>query len=64
MSRSFNLKPGTYIVYARIDFDKQFEDKFDVNLAVYASTACNITLASHDEAAMFSGDPDVQWAGE
>lgn len=58
-----NLQPGTYIVHARIDYDRDYEDKFEVNLAVYAGTACNVTLASHDEAAMFTGDPNVEWSG-
>lgn len=42
-----------------IDYDGEFENDFDVNLAIYASTACNIRLASHEEAVIFTGDPDV-----
>ena len=53
------LNPGTYVAKVTIDYDGEFENDFDVNLAIYASTACNIRLASHEEAVIFTGDPDV-----
>lgn len=40
------LTPGRYVVFVRIAYHKDFEDMYDVNLAVYAPTACNINLAT------------------
>lgn len=58
------LSPGTYIAFVKIQYDPDFEDQYDVNLAVYSETPCNVQLASREEAVLYSGDPDVKWTGE
>lgn len=60
--QKYNLKPGTYIVKVRIDFDPKWEKDFDVNLAVYAQYPCVITLASKQEATLLAGKA-VNWTG-
>ena len=30
------LTPGRYVAYVKISYDRDFEDQFDVNLAVYS----------------------------
>ena len=49
------LQKGVYIVMAQIDYDRQLEKDFDVNLAVYAEYACKVELASHQEAVALAG---------
>lgn len=60
--QKFNLKPGTYIVKVRIDFDPQWEKDYDVNLAIYAQYPCVISLASKQEATLLEGRA-VNWSG-
>lgn len=55
------LQPGEYIAKAKIDFDRNFEKDFDVNLAVYAEYACDIEFASQQEAIALTGDNNVSW---
>ncbi len=43
--KGYELGPGTYVAYVKINFNRQFEKDFDVNLAVYSEYACNITIA-------------------
>ena len=52
---------GVYIAWVRIAYNNQFEKEFDVNLALYAEYACNVEFASHEEAVIFSGDPNIDW---
>jgi hypothetical protein len=40
------LGQGTYVVFVKISYHPDFEDQYDVNLAVYSSTVCNIRLAT------------------
>ena len=45
----------------RIDYDSRFEKNYDVNLAIYAEYACDIEIATRNEAVAFTGNPNVQW---
>jgi hypothetical protein len=60
--QKFNLKPGTYIVKVRVDFNPQWEKDYDVNLAIYAQYPCVITFASNQEATILAGRA-VNWSG-
>jgi hypothetical protein len=39
----------------RVHYDAQFEEDFEVNLAVYATYPCEIALATAYEAVAFAG---------
>lgn len=55
------LMPGRYVCFVRILYNVEFQDQYDVNLACYSSTACNIQLASKQQAIKFSGNVGVEW---
>lgn len=59
-SRGYQLTPGVYVAYVKLDFDRQFEKDFDINLAIYAEYVCDIELAPREMAVMMAG-PSVRW---
>ena len=60
--KTLHLNPGTYIVCAKTDYDKNVEKDFDVNLAVYGDYACKVELATRQQASMLAGH-EVDWEG-
>ena len=61
----FELKPGKYVAWAKIDFDPNFEEDFEVNLAIYSEYACRIGIASREEAIIYKdGNAGIEWTGE
>lgn len=58
------LKPGKYVAFAKINFDREFETSFSVTLAVYAEYSCGIYVSTTNDAIAFTGDPHNQWLGQ
>ena len=54
--KKYRMNPGTYIIKVQMDFDSSYEKDYDVVCAVYAETACKLTLASTMEASALAGE--------
>ena len=44
-----------------INYDSSFEKDFDVNLAIYAEYACDISFATTQQAIALAGNSNIKW---
>lgn len=58
------MKPGIYVAYVKISFDKNLERDFDVNLAIYSEYVCDIQIAQKNYVVLFTGNPNIKWNPE
>ena len=52
--QSWELEPGVYVAWAKIDFDESLEKKFDVNLGIYGEYFSLIDKAKVKEITEFN----------
>jgi hypothetical protein len=62
--KKYDLTPGIYISWVKISFNPEFEEDFEVTLAVYSEYTCGIDIASKVDAIRFRGDKNVDWEVE
>ena len=51
--RSYELIPGKYVAFVRIKYNRSQEKDFEVNLAVYSEYACEISIATTEDAQLY-----------
>ena len=62
--KQYDLTPGVYVAFAKVNFNPTFEKDFEVNLAVYAEYACDIEVAPRNLVIQYTGNANVKWNPE